>query len=469
MRTVERGEHDLTGMTIDERYEVQAVLGRGAMGIVYRGRHVVLGHDIALKVLDAAHASEPGAVERLRREARAASAIGHRGIVHVLDMGSLANGSLYLVMELHRGESLRRILAREGRLHPDRAIRVAKEICDAMEAAHAHRILHRDLKPENLLVDADDAVTVIDFGIAKLVDATVMLTEASQILGTPLYMSPEQWHGSDVDARADVYSLGAVLYEMLTGRPPFLAETLTAIIAAHLTETPAPPHARVHEIPVALSELVCACLAKEREGRPQSMRALGNALGELSQRGDELGLAPTLAAIPATAAHPERRPTPATPATPAAVPALPAPAPGHAYGDPIPQERPRRWSVLTVALAPIVLALSGLGVYLALDSLSSSRGSGAPLDTETASGERSRPPRSAPTEASATAMGGAGDDRSDAGAPIQDAAVRDPVVPAAGERRAPRPRPSPMQEGSSTGSTAPTERPSHPDIHDPWR
>src|SRR5919202_39193 len=240
----------LVGQTLDGKYELLARLGEGGMGAVYRARRVHIGDEVAVKVLLQKFVADAGLIERFRREARAAAALRHPNIVAIYDYGEARESDVpaYIVMELVEGESLRGLLRREGRLAPARAVALMRDICAGVGAAHRRQIFHRDLKPDNVIVlpaDEDrerETVKVVDFGIAKLRDAAgaPTLTQAGAVIGTPYYMSPEQCRGESLDARSDVYSLGALLYEMLAGAPPFTAPTVTGVIAKHLTEPPPP-------------------------------------------------------------------------------------------------------------------------------------------------------------------------------------------------------------------------------------
>jgi serine/threonine protein kinase len=269
----------LIGNVLDERYEIISHLGEGGMGTVYRARRVALGDEVAVKILHQKFVKDTAAVERFRREARAAARLHHPNIVGIHDFGETHEGGerrVFIVMELIDGESLRAILQREMSLPTERAVALMREICAGVGAAHRNSIVHRDLKPDNIICVARDAygeretVKVVDFGIAKLRDATdsatSTLTQAGMIMGTPYYMSPEQCRGEALDSRADVYSLAAILYEMLAGRPPFVAPTMTGIVAKHLTEPPPPLPVRAG-VTSALDWVVQRALAKSPADR----------------------------------------------------------------------------------------------------------------------------------------------------------------------------------------------------------
>ena len=291
----------LIGTVLEERYRVIRKIGAGGMGVVYEAEHEVLKTRVALKLLHAAYTSEPGALARLRREAQSASQIGSPHIVDVRDFGRAPDGSAYMVLELIEGESLFDELLM-GPLPWRRAARIAVQVAEALDAAHAEGITHRDLKPENILLTTRDGesdfVKVVDFGIA-LMQGTAKITVDGEVVGTPQFMSPEQCAGLEVDSRTDIYSLGVVLYQMITGRLPFQDRSLARLIASHLNEAPPPPSkvASGVEIPLSLEATILRCLAKRPDDRFPTMRALADSLRELttpevSPRGPTVALAP---------------------------------------------------------------------------------------------------------------------------------------------------------------------------------
>jgi serine/threonine protein kinase len=210
---------DLEGRILNGRYQLTSLLGVGGMASVYLADDRVLQRQVAVKVLSPVYAQDPSFVERFRREARTAARLSHPNIVAVFDSGSDAEQH-YLVMEYVPGQSLAELLARQGRLAPQRAAELAVEVCAALAAAHAQGLVHRDIKPGNVLVGPNGRVKVTDFGIAKAAVAATV-TGSGMVLGTAAYLSPEQAQGGPVDARSDLYGLGCVLYELLTGTPPF--------------------------------------------------------------------------------------------------------------------------------------------------------------------------------------------------------------------------------------------------------
>jgi len=274
------GESDvdpLLGRVLDGKYEIVAPLGVGGMGSVYRARRVLIGDEVAVKVLHTKFVNDETLVERFRREARAAAQLQHPNVVTIHDYGEARGreGFAYIVMELVRGESLRQLLRREGRQTPARAVSLMRDVCAGVGAAHRRGIVHRDIKPDNIIVvpaDEDnpaERVKVVDFGIAKLRDMASddgTLTAAGTIVGTPFYMSPEQCKGESLDPRADVYSLGALLYEMLAGSPPFNAPSLAGIILKHVSEPP-PPLPPDVQAPNALRDAVTRSLSKDPRAR----------------------------------------------------------------------------------------------------------------------------------------------------------------------------------------------------------
>jgi len=261
----------VTEYVLDGRYALIERIATGGMGEVWRGVDQVLGRPVAIKLLSAAHAGDEQFRARFRAEARYAAALSHPGIARVFDYGeSSPLGGPYLVMELVNGEPLSAILERVGRLSPDVTLDIVSQAARALDAAHQTGIVHRDIKPGNLLIMADGTTKITDFGIAKAraLDA-VNLTATGIVMGTALYVSPEQATGATVTGASDVYSLGVVAYECLTGRPPFVADQPLAIAIMH-KHNPVPPLPA--DVPKPVSDLVLAMLAKTPEGRPETAR-----------------------------------------------------------------------------------------------------------------------------------------------------------------------------------------------------
>jgi tRNA A-37 threonylcarbamoyl transferase component Bud32 len=266
-------------------YQVLKQLGTGAMGEVYLAEHRHLKRKAAVKLLAPELVGRPDLLERFFLEARATSAIAHPGIVQVFDCEVDATGRPYIVMEFLDGETLAAVLARRGALPGLTAARLARGMAEALEAAHAKGIVHRDLKPENIFVQSQppDSIKLVDFGIAKLAGdfraGQVHQTRSGAMMGTPLYMSPEQCRDSaNIDSRTDLYSLGCVLYEMLTGHPPFTHATLGDLVVAHMTEAPKDARAVNPSVPPALAALTAELLRKNPAERPPGMHAVAERL-----------------------------------------------------------------------------------------------------------------------------------------------------------------------------------------------
>src|SRR5450432_299027 len=274
----------MVGETIGS-YTILGQLGAGAMGEVYLAEHRHLKRKAAVKLLAPEIVGRPDLLERFFLEARATSAIDHPGIVQVFDCEVDATGRPYIVMEYLDGETLAATLARRGPLPAGTVARLARGMAEALEAAHAKWIVHRDIKPENIFVQAQppDSVKLVDFGIAKLAGdfraGQVHQTRNGAMMGTPLYMSPEQCRDSGkIDFRTDLYSLGCVVFEMLTGRPPFVHEALGDLVVAHMTEPAKDVRALNPSVPKALAELTADLLKKDPAARPPNMRAVADRL-----------------------------------------------------------------------------------------------------------------------------------------------------------------------------------------------
>ncbi|MBX6366190.1 MAG: serine/threonine protein kinase, partial [Gemmatimonadetes bacterium] len=273
---------DLSGLVVGGRYRVHRRLGAGGMGTVYLAEHVRMGRRCALKVLSRALSEDAEAASRFAREAANASRVSHPNVATVYDFGETDDGLIYLAMEYVEGEPLSRLVEREGRLPAERAVGIACQIATGLAAAHRAGVVHRDLKPDNVLVavgeDGGDLVKVIDFGIAKAAhDAEQDLTRTGFVVGTPRYMSPEQLVGEPADGRSDLYALGCILFEMLTGDAPWGGAT-PAGVTRRLTEAPPHPRALDPRIPVALDGAIVRLLAREREERYPGAEAAAAAL-----------------------------------------------------------------------------------------------------------------------------------------------------------------------------------------------
>ena len=246
------------------------------MGSVFLARDEQLGESVAVKVIGGFALLDPAAAGRMRREVTTARRISHPNVVRIHDIGE-SGGVLFLSMEFVAGPSLLDMLSRYGRLPPRQIRELFGQICDGLEAAHAQGVIHRDLKPGNILTDEQQRVKIIDFGIARTTHAEGM-TSTGVILGTPEYMAPEQVRGGIVDARTDVYALGAVLYHALCGRPPFSGATPIAVSLAQLNEPPTPPRRFVPDLDEEWEQIVLKALAKDPAHRFQSAKAMRDAL-----------------------------------------------------------------------------------------------------------------------------------------------------------------------------------------------
>jgi len=261
------------GQILAQRYRVQRLLGKGGMGAVYLAEDEVLGELVALKVISSAWAADEAAmIARFRREAAAARKVSSPSVIRIHDLGEARPGLLYLSMEYFAGRTLAEVIAQRGIVPMKDVQDILQQIGAGLEAAHAVGVVHRDLKPSNVLVGERGAVKIIDFGLATTAVGDG-LTATGAILGTPHYMAPEQVRGKPVDARTDIYALGALAYHLVTGRPPFGGDNAIAIGFAHLSETPAPACQLRKDLSARLDAAITAALAKEPGDRPASARA----------------------------------------------------------------------------------------------------------------------------------------------------------------------------------------------------
>ena len=270
--------------TVDNKYRIEHLLGRGGMGAVYRARDMRLDRLVALKVVRAELLNDPEARKRFRREAQIVARLQHPSIVAVYDYGTFPDGGAYLVMELVRGEDLRHVLQREGRLDTAESMQILTAVCEAIGVAHREGVLHRDLKPENILLPAGGGpAKVLDFGVAKLVgdgqakeqddggtEAQTVLTAAGMIVGTPAYMAPEQFHAVEADARTDVFSLGVLAYEMLSGELPFGRGTLADVVLSQSRGVPPMP---AELVPPEAERAIRSALDADPDRRPTTPQA----------------------------------------------------------------------------------------------------------------------------------------------------------------------------------------------------
>src|SRR5712664_3424950 len=292
---------ELVGTLLAERYEILELLGQGGMGAVYKARDTELGRFVALKLIRADLASNPEILRRFKQELILAREVTHRNVIRIFDLGQ-AKGFKFITMEFVKGRDLRAVLRERGKLPPEETVRIIAQVCRALEAAHAAGVVHRDLKPQNIMLDAKDRVYVMDLGIAHSLE-TPGMTQTGVLMGTPEYMSPEQAKGIKVDARSDLFALGIIFYEMLTGISPYKADTALATLLKRTQERP-PPLAEVDPaIPKAISDVVMKCLEIDRDLRFSSAREILEDLGQEMPTSVRT-VAPTL---PPTAAAP--RPT----------------------------------------------------------------------------------------------------------------------------------------------------------------
>ncbi len=370
------------GKLLDDKYLIESFISSGGLGSVYRAQHVMLGKTVAVKVIRSELVTSHEVVARFQREARAASNLDHPNIVSVYDLGQAADGTLYIAMEFIDGPSLRDALRRDGPMAPGRATAILRQVASALSAAHRRQIVHRDLKSHNLMLASDDTggevVKLVDFGIAKTFDeAATQWTQAGYMLGTPHYMSPEQAAGKPVDHRADLYSLGVILYEMLTGAVPFGDESLTSVLVKLATEIPEKPSARRPDIavPPALEAVAMRCLEKDPGARFQSADEFASALerAAVDTGTHPAGPPPIPAATLLRPIAPAPRSAPAVPAAAAAPPAArPAAAPDDVpaarvrSGFSMPGQIDRRAAVVLVVIAAVGAALAS-GVALTDD------------------------------------------------------------------------------------------------------
>src|ERR1700680_3318682 len=249
-----------------ERYELTHLVARGGMAQVYRAMDRQLDRPVALKVLFPELSVDRSFVERFRREAQAAANLSHPNIVPVFDWGE-DNGTYFIVMEVVDGRALSSILRTAGPLPPDRAAEIAADVAGALAYAHRHGVVHRDVKPGNVLITEEGTIKVTDFGIARAVNTEESLTQTGAVMGTATYFSPEQAEGMGVDSRSDIYSLGVVIFEMVTGRPPFLGDTPVAVASKHVREHPPTPREVNPAVPPDLEAIILKCLAKSPDHR----------------------------------------------------------------------------------------------------------------------------------------------------------------------------------------------------------
>jgi serine/threonine-protein kinase len=294
----DRITRDRVPIVLGGRYEIGPELGRGGMAKVFRATDNVLGRPVAVKVLAPQYAEDPSFVDRFRREAQAAARLNHPNLVGVYDTGS-DDGIHYIVMEYIEGRTLADYLSGGGRIMPQRAIDIADAVTSALAAAHTEGVIHRDIKPGNIMITPRGDVKVTDFGIARVVAGADTVAQTAAVLGTASYLSPEQAQGERIDPRSDLYSLGCVLYEMLTGRPPFRGDSPVAVASKHVLEAPIPPSQLNPDVSPDLDAIVMRALAKNPENRYPSALAMHEDL-ERARRGEPVEATPLLPATAST-------------------------------------------------------------------------------------------------------------------------------------------------------------------------
>lgn len=274
------------GQTLAGRYDIKSVLGMGGMGVVYRAVDKELDEPVAIKTLKGdAMAADPALLQRFKDEIKLARKITHRNVVRTYDLGEV-EGMYYITMEFVEGQSLKHLIQSRGHLPVNVTLTVGKQLCRALEVAHEQGVIHRDIKPQNLIVDPGGTLKVMDFGIARLATRTEPgATQAGMAIGTPEYMAPEQLLGDNVDFRADLYAAACVLFECLTGRTPFVADSPITLVAKQLEETPASPTSINAEVPEAFSAIILRTLSKDPAQRPSSAAQLHDELDKIANMG----------------------------------------------------------------------------------------------------------------------------------------------------------------------------------------
>jgi beta-lactam-binding protein with PASTA domain len=361
-----------TGTLVDGRYKIVSRLGSGGMADVYLAEDQQLGRKVALKLLHRRFAEDPDFVERFRREAQAAAGLQHPNVVSVYDRGSY-DGTYYIAMEYLPGRTLKQVIRQDAPIDPIRAIDITIQILKAARFAHRRGVIHRDLKPHNVIVDESDHAKVTDFGIARA--GASDMTETGSIMGTAQYLSPEQAQGHAVSEASDLYSVGVVLYELVTGRVPFDAEAAVTIALKHVSEAPVPPTSVSPSVPIELEQVILWALNKDPAHRPNDADQLIQALeqaraailaGSLGQRTADMAALPIAAVglldAPAAAAYAAGDVPPAQPPLAAgAVPAAPV-------DDDLPPEddtrRPRPWWPWLLLLALLLAGGAAAAILL---------------------------------------------------------------------------------------------------------
>jgi serine/threonine-protein kinase len=362
------------------QYEIIAKIGAGGMATVYRARQASVDRDVALKVIRADLMEDENFLGRFQREARMIASLQHLHVLKVFDYGN--EGSIaYLVMELLEGGSLNRLLRRGGALPLPLTVRMIDQISMALDYAHGRGIIHRDLKPDNVLLDQHQNAFLTDFGIAKLLSETTSYTRTGMVMGTPAYMAPELWSGQPADARADIYALGVILYEMVTGISPFSGDTPFHIMHRHIYEMPPSTRDVNNSLPATVDSVIGKALAKDANQRFNTAGQLAEAFREALNGQDIsriiMNTGDLTAPVPADFPQPTPKPTPArsraelsAPTLPPNLPEFGTPAPSRLPTMPHPQER-RRGTPLVILALILIAAVIGVGILAAVSASSS--------------------------------------------------------------------------------------------------
>jgi eukaryotic-like serine/threonine-protein kinase len=349
----------LIGRVFDDRYEILRKLGTGGMAEVYLAHDRHLDRDVALKVLLSKYAEDPQFIERFRREASAAASLNHPNIVQIYDRGE-GEGTYYIAMEYLDGRSLKEIILRYGPLRADHVVSIAGQILEALRFAHRKDVIHRDIKPQNIMVDDEGRVKVTDFGIARAGSASAM-TETGSILGTAHYLSPEQAQGGQVEAGSDLYSLGVVMYEMVTGALPFTGDNPVAIAMQHVHEAPVPPRSLTPAVPENLENVILRALAKDPSQRYLTAQAFLDDL-KLVKEGQEVTLPPDFGD------QETRLMAALESADPTQVRRSGSAAPANRPRETAPRRRRSAWPWILVLLFVVVLGGGAYGLMTILDT-----------------------------------------------------------------------------------------------------
>lgn len=351
----------MKGMIFAERYQLEDFIGQGGMSLVYRAVDIRTGHSVAVKILKSEYNSDKEFLERFQREAQAASLMSHHNIVNLLDVG-VEGEYRYLVLEYVSGSTLKDVIRQKGRLNTTTAIQITVRILSALQHAHDNGIIHRDIKPQNVLIHSDGHVKVADFGIARMINAFT-ISKGDTVVGSVHYSSPEQAMGGVVEATSDIYSTGVVMYEMLTGRVPFVGDTPVSVAMQHINDAPPPITDYAPETPPAVVAVVMKALAKNPKDRFQSAREMADALlqakdGKLDPETLQTGFSrlPAGAVTPGRQqpVQPPKRPAENKPYRPGPVSQVTGRMKKHRYS--------RRGILLTAAATVAVLAVLTFGI-----------------------------------------------------------------------------------------------------------